>query len=99
RYGRRSPFPAISLCQALIQLGRRPEAIQALAEALQPPPADGELRVYAAQIAFASGQDAEAEEHLRGAEGRISASRLSRERAKLASGQKDLQPAISLWRE
>jgi len=32
-------------------------------------------------------------------QGRISASRLSRERAKLASGQKDLQPAISLWRE
>jgi tetratricopeptide (TPR) repeat protein len=99
RYRRRSPFPAISLCHTLIQLGRRPEAIPVLADALQLRPEDGELRVYAAQIAFASGQDAEAGEHLRAAEGRISAARLSRERAKLASGQKDLQPAISLWRE
>ena len=99
RYGHRSPFPAISLCQTLNHIGHYQEADKILAAALKLRPDDGEIRLFGAQMEAANGKYAEAEAHLKAAEGRVAESKLRRLRARLAARQKDLKLAIALWRE
>ena len=99
RFGRKSPFPAISLCTMLQNLGRQAEARDVLASAKKLLPENADLDSFAAETALSSGQLDEARACLDRAQGRISAINWQRVSGRIAQQRGDLATALATWRE
>lgn len=99
RLGDRSGWPARSLCWALEELGAPDEAAAALDEARARRPDDGDLALYAADVAARRGDIARAEALLEEARPRVHAGDWRRAAAHLAANRGDPQRALALWRE
>lgn len=99
RLGDRSGWPARSLCWALDEVGEGDEARAALEAALARRPDDGELALFAAEVAARRGDEARAAALLEAARPRVHAGEWRRTAALAAAGRGDLPAALALWRE
>ncbi|HXG12163.1 MAG TPA: tetratricopeptide repeat protein [Gemmataceae bacterium] len=99
RLGKRSSLPARTLFWAYSQLEQAPQAFEVLEEALQLPSADGDLRLFAAEMYATCGKSGRAAELLEAARGQTQHAAWLRTAASLASLRGDLPAALGLWRQ
>jgi tetratricopeptide (TPR) repeat protein len=99
RLGASSSRPVRTLCWALDQLERSPEAFVVLEEALRLRPDDGDLLLYAAQLRNRHGDRDRATQVLTAARGRAQESVWARAAADFASAAGDSAAALALWRQ
>jgi tetratricopeptide (TPR) repeat protein len=98
RLGPRSALPWTTLHAALQVLERPREAREVLAEAQAARPQDGELALFAANVALRAGQLAEARALLAGARGRVKETAWIRAAAALDRADGDRPAALARWR-
>jgi cellulose synthase operon protein C len=99
RLGARSADPSITLVEALQHLGRTTEALTALETALARRPADGELRLFAADFHGRLGRFDRAGAWLCEAQAHSASAAWHRSAAQLADYQGDKSAALRHWRE
>lgn len=99
RFGSRSSLPVRTLFWAHNQLEQTPQAFAALEQALAFPAADGDLRLFAAEMYSAYGKTERAADLLEAARGQTHQAAWLRTAAGLASQRGDLPAALALWRE
>ncbi len=99
RYGTRSSWPARTLCWALAELERKPEAFAVLEEALRLRPDDGDLLMFVAEGHAAHGEFDRAAERLDAAQGHCRRGDWLRSAAYLAAVRGDLAGSLDLWRQ
>ncbi|MDQ3801387.1 MAG: tetratricopeptide repeat protein [Acidobacteriota bacterium] len=99
RFGHRSNLPIQSLFYALRELGRTVEAFDALEDALKKRPADGELKLFAADAKARYGRKQEAERLLRLAEKNAPRGLWLRKAALLAEMDGNFKASLKNWRE
>lgn len=99
RLGPKSTWPVRTLFWALGQLERTNEAFEALETALSLPSADGDLRLYAAEMYASWGKRERAAQLLEAAKGQTQHASWLRTAAMLASIRGDLPAALGLWRQ
>ncbi|HEY0048362.1 MAG TPA: C39 family peptidase, partial [Pyrinomonadaceae bacterium] len=99
RFGHRSNLPVQSLFHALRELGETVEAFEALEGALEKRPADGELKLFAADAKARYGRRQEAESLLRQAEKNAPRGAWLRKAALLAEMDGNFQASLANWRE
>ncbi|HEY0427953.1 MAG TPA: tetratricopeptide repeat protein [Pyrinomonadaceae bacterium] len=99
RFGHQSRLPVQSLFHALRELGRTVEAFEALEKALEKRPADGELKLFAAEAKARFGRQDEAEELLGQAENQSPRNVWLRYAAMIAELRGNLKQSLANWRE
>jgi tetratricopeptide (TPR) repeat protein len=99
RLGPRSSWPVRTLFWAHSQLEQMNEAFAALEAALQLPSADGDLRLYAAEMYGSWGKTERAAELLEAAKGQTQHASWLRTAASLAAMRGDRPAALELWRQ
>ncbi|ADB19070.1 TPR repeat-containing protein [Pirellula staleyi DSM 6068] len=101
RYGRKSTDPAKTLASALFQLNRHAEGLTVLEQAIEKHPADGALRLYAANAHLTASNDflPRAIALVEEAKAISPRDEFLRSSAMLASATGDSQRALALWQE
>jgi cellulose synthase operon protein C len=99
RYGTRSSRPARTLCWALTELERKPEALEVLEESLRLRHGDGELLTFAAEVHGARGEFDRAIARLDAAMGLCRRGDWLRSAAYLESLRGNLADSLNLWRQ
>ncbi|HEX8250690.1 MAG TPA: tetratricopeptide repeat protein, partial [Pyrinomonadaceae bacterium] len=99
RFGHRSNLPIQSLFHALREIGLTVEAFEALENALEKRPADGELKLFAADAKARYGRRQEAERLLQQAEKNAPRGAWLRKAALLAEMDGNFKASLANWRE
>jgi len=98
RFGNKSAWPAISLCNAYEDLECSQDALKVLKQALEKRPDDGELLLHAADLMGRHGCFVEANEYLQQGEGKAAENDWLKASARLADMQGELDRSRSLWK-
>jgi cellulose synthase operon protein C len=99
RFGKRSGWPARTLCWAYKQLDRSRDAVTVLEEALALRPEDGDLLLFASDVYDLYGAPDRAAAALKAAEGKSRRTSWLRAAAHLAGTRGEAKRAMELWRE
>ncbi len=97
RLGEKSGRPVQTLFQALEQLGKKKDAVAALATGLEKLPRDGQLKLFAAEIHVRNGRFEQANALLQAAQSQVPRHEYLRAAAALARYRGELSEALLHW--